>query len=472
MDKTIEAFKNADTIRFTSIITNEEALILQKLKEKYGLKLVNDEAYRYKKFLESFSLTSGKKLYSGNARDIENSDYVVVFGTRISQDIPGLKFKVNQASKKQKAQVIYLHPIEDDSIKNIVTQYMKYEVGSEEGVLSIIAKELIENEKLPKKLQNFFDYIDDGYISAESNIGEEEIELMMKKMYKKHKFSFIVGSDLYAHPQAENIAKMLGLIERNTDFDVVIIPPSVNTLGVSLICDLDESAGSSVIGYNDIGDFVLSSLEDKGDVNLPAINQQEGTFTNINKQVVQTNVAMGFDGFCLNDIANKLGLDNRYTIDYTSELSQIDGYKSVKFDDLQNHFDANGVEHRGYELENLKSKIDNSLSEIEDIPTYDGVVLYTCNPNSQKNVFTNICKYLETDVNIVGSKQFAIAAKINDGDEIKVNVNGVKIQKGFKIDPNLKGTIGLLSNFDLGFEGQSLMSDYRFNKVKIEQVGK
>ncbi|MDP2894162.1 MAG: NADH-quinone oxidoreductase subunit G, partial [Sulfurimonas sp.] len=39
--KAIEAFKKADTIKFTSTITNEEAYLLQSLKEKFGYKLVN-----------------------------------------------------------------------------------------------------------------------------------------------------------------------------------------------------------------------------------------------------------------------------------------------------------------------------------------------------------------------------------------------------------------------------------------------
>ncbi|MBD3808249.1 MAG: (2Fe-2S)-binding protein, partial [Epsilonproteobacteria bacterium] len=47
----VNAFKRADTIRFSAFITNEEALILQKLKEKYKYKLVCDEAYGYQQFL-------------------------------------------------------------------------------------------------------------------------------------------------------------------------------------------------------------------------------------------------------------------------------------------------------------------------------------------------------------------------------------------------------------------------------------
>jgi len=473
MQKTIEAFKTSDTIRFNSMITNEEALILQRLKELHGYKLVNNEAYRYQKFLQAFSTTSGNMVYKGSSYGIIDSDYVVVFGTKIATDSPGLKFRINQASKKNKAEVIYMHPIEDSSIQNIVTQFMKYEAGSEEGVMALVAQEILKEADLPKAIAEYFKELDEGYVSAESNVGEEEIELMRKKMAKKKRFSFIVGSDLYAHPQAENIAKMLGLLERYGNFEVTIIPPSVNTLGVALICDLDEDIGEKVIGYNNVGDFVLSALEDKGDVNMPALNQQEGTFTNLNRKVVPTHVALAFDGFCLNDIANNLGLNRRYTIDYTDELPESAGYKAVEFDSLTNHFDiASGEELRGYEIKNQKVKTKNSLTEVDDIESFDGVVIYFSNPNNQKNVFTNICTHLESNNDLVGSKQFAVAAKINDGDEVKISVVGQELVRKFRIDEKLKGTIGLLPTYDMGYEGIAIKAAYRFNKAKIEQVGK
>ncbi len=470
MKKTVTAFKESDTIRFTSMITNEEALILQKLKELHGYKLINKEALNFQKFLKAFSSTSGESLYSGSTKAIVKSDYIIVFGTRVASDIPGLKFKINQSSKKHKSQVIYLHPIEDNSIQNIVTQLMKYEVGSEDAVLALVAKELLKGKKLPKDVVEYFDSLDDGYISAESNIGEEEIELMAKKMIKKTNFSFIAGADLYAHPQAESIGKILGLIEKYSDFDVTIIPPSVNTLGVSLICDLDVKAGKKVIGYNDIGDFVLSSIKGKGDVDMPALNQQEGTFTNLDKKVVPTNVGLPFSGFCLNDIANNLGLDVRYTIDYTSRLPLKKGFKEEEFDKLLNHFDVCGEEVRGYELTAKSQKITNSLIEVDDIESYDGLVVYICNPNRQKNIFTNLCKNLKCDNHLEGSQQFSVAAKIKDGDELTITIGSKKIIRKFKLNEKLKGTIGLLPTFDMGFEGQELTNAYRFHKAKIVQV--
>jgi NADH-quinone oxidoreductase subunit G len=473
MQKVLEELKKADTIRFSSMITNEEALILQKLKELHGYKLVNNEAYRYQKFLKAFSSTSGNMIYKGSSYGIVDSDYVVVFGTKLATDSPGMKFRVNQASKKNKAQVIYMHPIEDSTISNIVTQFMKYEAGSEDAVMALVAKEILKDASLPKDISKYFDEIDDGYLSAESNIGEEEIEKMGKKTAKKRRFSFVVGSDLYAHPNAENIAKMLGLIEKYGNFEVTIIPPSVNTLGVSLICDLDESIGDYVVGYNNIGNFVLSALEDEGEVNMPALNQQEGTFTNLNRKVVPTNVALAFDGFCLNDIANNLGLNKKYTIDYTTDLPSEKGFKAQQFDLLTNHFDVNtGEELRGYEIDNFEVETSNELAEVEDIESFDGVVLYMSNPNNQKNVFTNICVHLKSNNDLTGSQQFAVAAKISDGDKVKISVVGEEIERVFRIDKNLKGTIGILPTYDMGFKGQSIKAAYRFNKAKIEQVGK
>ena len=55
----LAAFEKADTIKFTSTITNEEAYILQSLKETKGYKLVNQEAKAFQDFLNNYSEISG-----------------------------------------------------------------------------------------------------------------------------------------------------------------------------------------------------------------------------------------------------------------------------------------------------------------------------------------------------------------------------------------------------------------------------
>ncbi len=465
VEKAVAAFEKADTIRFNSIITNEEALILQKLKEQRGYKLINEEAHAFQKFLKAFSKTSGSSLYRGTVNRLKKSDGVIVFGTRIADDLPGLKFAINGTSKHRKAEVIYMHPMEDESIKSIVTQFVKYEPQSEESVLALLAASLLEGSA-KKALGS----LDEGYISAESNVGEEEIEEIINRLKGRETLHLIAGTDLIFHPQAENIAKVLGLIEANTNIDVIITPPSVNTMGVALICELDDKAGEFTIGYNEKGDFVLSALADQGDINMPALNQQEGTFTTLDKEVVATHVALPFDGACLNDIANHLGLNAQYTIDYTEQLPKQSGYQAIAFDELSDSYDLNGIHTRGYCLKEKKLKSDEKIAPLAELESFDGVVCYVCNPNYQKNIFTNICTHLPKEAPLKGSEQLAKSAKIKDGDKVEIEIADRKIERVFEIDPNLKGTVSLLPIFDLGFEGQDLGRTYRYHKVKMKQV--
>jgi len=257
--KAIEAFMNANSVIFGSKITNEEALILQKLKSKLGFKLVNHEAYSYGKFLEAFSSVYGKSLYDGTLSDIASSDAIIVLGSRVNDDSDQLKYHITKASKHNLARLIYMHPIEDASMQSLITQFIKYEVGSEEAVMAMLAQRLLESSEISPEAKKVLEELDIGNLSAESNVGEEELDTMQKSLMRKDNISLAVGADLYAHPRAENIAKILGLIAKYTDISVMITPPSTNTLGVALICDLDKEASGKSVGYNVQADFILSS---------------------------------------------------------------------------------------------------------------------------------------------------------------------------------------------------------------------
>lgn len=460
----LSAFKRAQSICFSAVITNEEALILQKLKEKYKYNLVCDEAYGYQQFLKAYSSVSGATLYGGDLNSIKDAEGIVVFGTRINDDNPMVKYHITMASKRNRARVAYLHPIEDNNISNIVTQFIKYEAGSEEGVAALLANALLNSHNVSDEMKNFLNDLDIGNLSAESSIGEEELEYLVKSMDKKQRFTIVAGSDLYNHPRATQIAKILGAIEKYSDFSLVIVPPATNALGVSLICSLDEKTEGYTIGYNAKGDFELSSLG-IGDMDIPALNQQEGTLTNINKRVVPTNAAVSYQGYVLNDISNKLGLEAKYTIDYTSMLPIKVGFKAKAFDSLPDYFDNSGIEHRGYLLDVKSVKINENFDEIEELPTFDGAIVYHCNEHTNMSAFTNITNAFESsEIYLKGSRQFANIVKIQDGEEIIFNTNGIKYQRVFKIDEGMKGTIALNPTFDMDLV-KSINSSYRFSHL-------
>ena len=466
--KAVEAIKGCDTIRFNSYITNEEAYILQQLKQTLGIKLVNEDSYNYQQFLLNYSSVTGKSLYSGTNSTISNSDAVIMIGTRISRDNPGVKYSVNIATKKQRASFIYMHPIDDIALQNKYNQFVKYEASSEEGVIALLASYLIKDK--PDEIKAYFDDLDIGYLSGESSVGEEEFEAIVKKLTRRKNKTLVIGEDLYGHKNSKNIAKLVGLIERFTDFNVVLIPSQTNTLGVSLICDIDSEAGSKVVGYNEFGDFIISD-DGKGDLNIPALNQQEGTFTTIDKRVVNTNVALGFDGYCLNDIANEI-LDQKVqnTIDYTKQLPVEKGFKQIDFDQLLNGYNKYGDDQRGYTLDLINSETKIELDEIEDINTYNGTVIYRCEPLHQFNPNTAKSLLLQTNTSVRGSLSFATAAKIKDGDTIDITFNGQTTRKKFKHDATIKGTIALYPTFDDGINDNLIPKGYRFKQVQIKKV--
>lgn len=455
-EKAVEKFKTAKNVLFTSVITNEEAYLLQKLKEKLGFNLVNDEAKKFQVFMDNFASTANESLYNATLDDVAASDFIISIGASISSDNPMLRFAMSKAVNHNKAYISTIHPVKEYDITNIITQYIKNEVGSEEAALAMIADEFVEDKS---SQQEFFDSLDLGYLSGESNISQEEIALLKSFSRRKKSLTLVIGEDLINHPRANNIAKIAGYLQKSGIFKVLIMPSVTNTLGVSLICELDDKQDGSSIGYNCNADFVLSSKGD-GDLDMPSLNQQEGTFVNIDKNLVVLNAGVAYNGFELNDIANILGIKSENIIDYTSEL----GFKNIAFDDLDNYYDNVGNAYRGYKIESKSNRRTIEIDEVEELSEFNGSVIYSCNPISQFNKFTKDCKQIAAKIELVGSEQFAIASKIKSGDTVKFTINGQEFIRYFKVDKHLTGTVALNPNFDLDVKS----SEYRYNQVKIE----
>jgi len=465
-NKAIDALKGANAIRFSSIITNEEAHILELLREKLGIKLFNEDARKYAEFMKAYSSISGKLHYSGSLDAIKQSDAAIMIGSRIATDNPGVRYALTTASKHNGAKIVYAHPIEDSLMQNITTQFMKYEVGTEEGVMALLAWAILADADLCDDERAFFDDLDMGYLDAETNIGEEELISMMKSFRRTTKKVLIIGNDLISHKRSKNIAKLAGLIEKYSEFSLVVVPSEVNTLGVSLIntLDVDEDI-SNVVGYNANGSFVISSFAD-ADLAVPSLNQQEGTVVSIDNKVLPTNVALEFEGYNLNSLAYSFDIGKKNTVDYTRDLETNTGFKNIDFDDLENFLSPYGEDIRGYILDEVNCEVNGKIDDLDDMPEYNGTVIYHANPVLQFNNFTNKTKQLEKDNSLRGSAQFSVAAKISDGDLVEISYAQTKIKRRFKLDNELKGTVALNPTFDIDVDN----GRYRFEKSKIVRV--
>ena len=521
----IAAFKKADTVAFTSTITNEEAFILQSLKEKFGYKLVNPEAKAFQTFLNDYSEVSGTSLYGSDLHEAHAADFIVSVGTALKSDNPNARYAFNNSMSMNKGAGLYFHPLKDPIIDGMGKSVLSTSHAplAEEAVLYLLLDLFADKSKLPASVVEYIaSFHSEKTITVEETIKEKVVEIVKVKkvneetgeeeeveeektsmvpkkiskevqvdenrlleivdapknfteslekfLAKKESFSLIVGPDLYTHPRAKNLARLVALLEKYSAFKLVMIPSLTNTLGVSLICDLDETRGNYTIGYNTKGDFTLSALGD-GDLDMPAINQQEGTLTSIDKRVNPTNAAVAYKGYELNDIANALGLDAKLTIDYTSKLPTCKGFKSEHFDNLPNRYENDGTEVRGYCLDTITKDL---LSEVavESIlePKLEGSIIYLVNPVRQFSEFTNISANLKEESGIYMSESYLKSSGFNEGDIVKVKTQNGELSAKIICDNKIEGEIATLPTFDSNLNSQALFSGYRFSTATIQGV--
>ena len=520
----LSAFEKADTIKFTSTITNEEAHILQTLKETKGYKLVNPEAKAFQTFLKDYSEISGTAVYGSDLKVAHDSNFIVSVGSALKTDNPNARYAFNNSMTMNKGAGLYFHPVVDPVINQMGKSVMSINHAplQEEAALYLILDLFAKKDALPASVSEYIaSFHSTKTITVEETVKEKVVEMvkemkvneetgeeeeveveksttvskkvskevevdenallsmlnapkdfdekMEKFLKKKDAFSLIVGPDLYTHPASRNLARLCALIEKYTDFELVMIPTLTNSLGVAQICELDDEAGSYSVGYNTKADFTLSALGD-GDLDMPAMNQQEGTMTSINKRVNPTNAALGYGGYVLNDLANALGMNAVLTIDYTEALPTAKGFKAEKFDNLPNHYENDGTEKRGYLLDAVKVATGSDENVDACVDTKVEKALYLANPVRQFSDFTAKAHQSKEKPGLHASKSYLDANGISEGDKVKVSTAKGSVEVEVSHDHFIDGEIAYLTTFDSKLNSEALFDGYRFTTASIERV--
>jgi len=511
----LEAFKKADTVRFNSMITNEEAMMLQTLKEKIGVKLYNPEVRAFQKFLEHYTAASGFSLYSTDPDAImKKSDFVISVGAALRNDSPAMKYAFNNVQKLNKGAGLYFHPVGDTLIPTFgkTVESFVHKTGLEEAALYLILDLFADKEKLPAEVKEYIE----SFKSSETRTVKEQVTKTVKEMVvneetgeeeevskkvketvekeitvtinglvtllgkdsekfdaafekmmkKKEAFSLMVGEDLYFHDKAENLAKLVALVEATCNIDVVMTPPKSNALGVALICDLDDECSGYTIGYNENGDFRLSALGD-GDLDMPAMNQQEGTLTSIAKRVLPTNAALEYGGYELNDLMKALVGAPELTIDWTEMLPAAKGFKAVAFDSLPNAFTNAGVDNRGYRLDVTVDEVAlPTVEKFDESLALEGEIAYRCNPARQFNDFTDKAHEI-----FEAFALYASTAKAESlGEKVEVVFENGSITLDVVADEKIEGDIVKVPDFKSAKDVYGLFGGSRYQTVTLRKV--
>ena len=101
---------------------------------------------------------------------ISKSDFIISFATFLEDNID-IKNAIFEAVKND-SNFVYMHPIDNIDLKSSYSQFIKYEVGSEEGICALLLDAFVKN--CDEDTKNFIDNLDLGYISAESSAGDRK----------------------------------------------------------------------------------------------------------------------------------------------------------------------------------------------------------------------------------------------------------------------------------------------------------
>ncbi|MDY0052685.1 MAG: hypothetical protein RBR65_09100 [Aliarcobacter sp.] len=152
---------------------------------------------------------------------IAKSDFILSVGTMLSDNTEDVRNSIIESIAKTNAKFTYMHPIDNIDLKLYYTQFIKYEVGSEEGICALLLDTFVKDSD--EQTKAFIEDLDLGYISAESSAGEEEFEEAYENYLEAKNKLLIIGDDLLDHIRIENIIKLLALIKKYTNFELIVL---------------------------------------------------------------------------------------------------------------------------------------------------------------------------------------------------------------------------------------------------------
>ena len=199
---------------------------------------------------------------------ILKSDFILSFGTYF-EDNQELKSSI----LNNKSKFVYMFPIDNPNLKSTYSQFIKYEVGSEEGICALLLATFAKN--CDEATKEFIENLDLGYISAESSAGEEEFEEAKEASLASQSKVLIVGNDIKNHERVDNIIKLLATIKKYSDFDFLILDEDLENK-INSCEDFDLEEIEELKSFN--GTLVYSLVG----VDLPIL-QASQTFANIAK---------------------------------------------------------------------------------------------------------------------------------------------------------------------------------------------
>lgn len=473
LQKAAFALMNADYIEFGGNITNNEAMFLQALKEKFGKKLINPTARKYQLLLD-LAFEYGMRL--SKMSDMRNFKAIFSIGVSLNYDNPGIRFKINNTLKMQKGTFfIYSHSLEDTfmaklsknyltltynpyteiapfiallaimdssskileglecvNIKYKTTKEVKIEVKEiikdENGQDKEVVKEQVEKQEIIENRQYF--------ALLESSGIDYETYLKLESSLRGKIPLIIIGGEIYYSKNSYAIIEILSYLQGLGKIEVLLIPPQANSNGIYLNMEVDcqsECHGKRSVGFRAKGDFVIDSKD--ADYVIPYFNALDDSVVNLDGRLLPLNNALEVQGNYLEDFSKALGMEFR-----------------IERLELSNDYHNSGRDDRGrlLELQTKHYQIKNPPNRVQNL----NLSIIMQNPKQSPNAYlrdigahfypyTKYSHNLQTKYGIYVSQdrfeQLRNEFDLNEGDEICVSCGQKMIYSAIYIDRGMKG---------------------------------
>ncbi|CAM3364652.1 hypothetical protein [Helicobacter labetoulli] len=204
------------------------------------------------------------------------------------------------------SQLFILHPLPLlDGLENDkqIAHFARYEVGTEFGVAWLLAHTLSSTfqantaDSNIAQLDKLLNDLDVGFLASESNLAEEELD-KLKTFINPSSFALVLGAELAQHPNAKDIAHILGLLSKITNIEIIMpeladsIKPNQSLQAELSVCEqLPESNGNFIyiMPKRSVADIALDSP-----INSPLLKTPP-LFAKALKLQDKTSITLGFE---------------------------------------------------------------------------------------------------------------------------------------------------------------------------------
>ena len=152
--------------------------------------------------------------------------------------------------------------------------YVRYEVGTEEGVVALLLYEFA-NKGADSKLDDFINALDYGYLSAESNVSEEELSEIKNQIRTRKKPLLLVGDDIAYHAQKSNILNMLSALKSHSILEVICAENLSSDFSLKPLANLPEHNGCMIFVAQDSRESSIDSSKDSHESNTEKQDSSE-----------------------------------------------------------------------------------------------------------------------------------------------------------------------------------------------------